>query len=313
MPLSAPIMLLVFALFPAQAWGQASVLVDLREEAVVEQRRLVLSDVAQIHATGQLAQEMAAIPLGRAPRIGYRERLSREQIELAIRRHGSSLASLQWQGAPAVMVSTRAQVVPQQVLIDAATVAVKAQFSDLVIEPGTPPGDIEVPFGRLEVKARAAPVVVHGASAPVWLDLLVGGEIYRSVVVRLGISLRRPVYVARRDIAPGALAGPGDFDVRETDVGTGEVMPANQPLQSFRAARAIRAGQPLTPAAMLARGTIVRGDQVRVSIQSGPISIETAATAMADASPGQALKVRPAGNDNLIAGRVSQSGTVIIE
>jgi flagella basal body P-ring formation protein FlgA len=303
-----PILLLIAALLPIHGMAQS---LELRQEALVDHARIVLSDVAGVPAG------FASIELGRAPRIGYVERFSRMQIEQAIRRHVVIAGAPNWSGAPAVAVRTKTQGVSAQALVEVAMTAAAAQFGgvgrNLSLSLATPLSDVEVPVGRLQLRPRAVPANVRGGRAPVWVDLLVEGEFYRTVAVQLAIAARQQVYVARFRLEPGALAQAQDFAPADTDVAGADVVPADRPLLPFRVGRAIRAGQPLMPAAMLQTGQIMRGDRVRVRIDAGQIGIETAAVAMSDARPGEALNVRPAGGRDVVTGRVSQSGTVVIE
>ncbi|WP_426104781.1 flagellar basal body P-ring formation chaperone FlgA [Massilia sp. TSP1-1-2] len=322
MPLNTATLLAAFAALPLQASAQpvadADPVLELRQDALVTHRRITLSDVAQVHAASAQAQALGAIPLGRAPLVGQMERLTRVQIEQAIRRHSTTAASLKWQGAASVAVRTQAQTVAAQDISQAALAAARAQYgtagATLDVALAAPLTDYEVPVGVVTVKARPVPAPVGDAgSTSVWVDLFVEGELYRTVAVQLVVTLRRQSYVARHAIAPGATASAQDFMLGETDGASGPVVSADQPLLPFRAARGIRAGQPLTPASMLAGGSVLRGDSVKLQMRAGQIGIDMAGVAMNDALPGQMLSVRPVGARDLVTGRVSQSGAVVIE
>jgi flagella basal body P-ring formation protein FlgA len=224
--------------------------------------------------------------------------------------------AVNWSGAAAVAVRTKTQSVSAQTLSDAAMSAVRAQFAangrNVTVALSAPPADVELPVGQIAVRQRGR-VKVQAGRAPVWLDLLVENQVYRTVVVQVSVSARQQAYVALHAMATGALVGAQDFALTDTEVAGLDVVPADQLLMPFRVAHAIRAGETLTPAAMLASGKIMRGDEVRVLIQAGQIGIETAATAMNDAHPGEVIRVRRAGGSDIVSGRVSQSGAVIIE
>lgn len=321
MPIRSSLLLAAAALLPmhpyARPLGTADLSVELRAEALVDHARVALADVAVIHADGAQAAALGAIELGRAPRVGYVERFSRGQIEQAIRSTTPNAGAVSWSGATAVAVRTGAQTVAAQFMSQAAIEALRRHLAGMggrtTISVETPPADVLVPVGQLELRPRALPARVQNGRAPVWIDLHVNGELYRSVVVRLAVSVHQQAYLARHEIDAGALVTSADFEIAEADVAGTDPLPAQQPLAPFRAARALRAGQPLTSAAMLAGGTILRGDQVRLTIRAGAIGIDTAGVAMDDAGPGQPVRVRPSGSQDIVTGRLGPSGAVIID
>ena len=317
MRLRAIALLPAVALLPIPLWAQpvpASLVLELREDVLVEHARVTLADLAIVPAA---AWELGAIPLGSAPRIGYTERFSQVQIQNAIRRHTGETAPLAWKGATAVLVRTRSQIVPEQQIKDVALLAIKSQVDDpaakVTVDLAVPLPDVEVPVGKVSARARPVSPISHGGRTPVWVDLLVDGAVYRSVVVQLAVSVRRQAYVALHEIVPGDLVGKQDFSLTEIDVANGAVIPPAQALRPFRATRAIRTGEQLTTAAIAATGSVLRGDAVRVRLNSGQIGIETVGVAMDNAIAGQAVSVRTAAGRDLVLGRVSQSGAVILE
>ncbi len=318
---TAPLLTAV-ALLPLQVMAQltadSGAVLELRPEALISQQRITLSDVAVLHTSDLQSQAMGSIPLGRAPRIGQTERLSRAQIEQAIRRHPGVPVTPSWTGAATVALRTQAQTVWAQDIGQAALDAVRARYhatgTTLAVELAIPLSDYEVPVGVVTIKVR--PVSAsreRGGRVPVWVDLYVQGEMYRSVVVQLVVSLRRQAYVALHSISPGATASAQDFVVREMDVDANPVVAVYEPLLPFRAARVIRGGEPLTVAAMLSGASFMRGDPVRLQLRSGLIGIEMAGVAMDDALPGQLLRVRSTNGRDIVTGRVSRSGAVILD
>jgi flagella basal body P-ring formation protein FlgA len=301
----------------AQPPGVTGMSVELRAEALVDHARIVLSDVAVLHADGAQEAALKAIDLGRAPRVGYVERFSRAQIEQAIRHTTANAGAVNWSGAAAVAVRTEAQTVAAQTLSQAAVAALQQRLAGsggrTTISVEAPPADVLVPAGQLELRPRALPAKPQNGRAPVWIDLHVNGELYRSVVVQLAVSVHRQAYLARHAIDAGNLVTAADFEIADADVPGTDALQAGQPLAPFRAARSLRTGQPLTSAAMLAGGTILRGDQVRLTVRAGAIGVDTAGVAMDDAGPGQAVRVRPSGSQDIVTGRLGPSGAVIID
>ncbi len=293
---------------------RSDVAIELRSSALIDHPRIVLADVAVIHGHAALQ----TIALGQAPRVGYVERLTRTQIEQAIRRHaGSEVGAFNWSGASSVAVKIQSQAVTGSDVSAAAMQALRSQFDTshraIALSLASPVADVELPAGPVELRARPLQASVLPARVPMWVDLLVNGTVYRSVVVQLSVSSRQPAYRALRDLAQGAWASQEDFAVADADVAGIEAVTVGSQLPAFRLRQNIKAGQLLSTAAQTSSGKVLRGDQVRLFIKSGQIGIETAAVAMAEAMPGQLLAVRPAGGTEIVTGRVSHAGTVTIE
>lgn len=304
----------------AKAIAPPGVSLELRADALVDHARIALADVAVIHADGAqaaLESELGSIVLGHAPRVGYVERLSRAQIEQAIRRATAKAGALRWSGADAVAARTATQTVDAQTLSDAAVAALEQHLAGMggraTVSAEAAPADVLVPAGQLALRIRALPARPQHARVPVWIDLHVNGELYRSLVVQLAVTVHQQAYLARHAIDAGRFVTADDFDIAQADVAAADALPVQQSLAPFRAARPLRAGQPLTAAAMLAGGAVRRGDRFRLAVRTGSIGIDTAGIAMDDAGPGQPIRVRPSGGRDVVTGHLAPSGVVIID
>jgi flagella basal body P-ring formation protein FlgA len=310
----------VCALVPAAACAAApaprTLAVELRADVQVAGGAVALGDVALLDANDPGAARLAAVRLGTTPRVGYVERFTRAQIAQAVRRQ-SDVAAIAWSGAESVVVRGQSHEVGADALASAAIDAVRAEFG--VANPGlevrlaAQPAPLEVPNGRLELRARRVSGTVLAKRMAQWVDVLVDGAVYRSAVVQLAVSQQRRVYVARRALEQGAWAGPADFTVSDANAAGLAAVAVGPALEPFRLRAALKEGQVLAAGAMLNEGKILRGDSVRIIVRNGQIGIEAGAVALAEAGPGQQLAVRPNGGGDPLTGRVSQAGTVIIE
>lgn len=304
---------------PAEAGARPALSLELLPEVVLDHPRIRLADVALVRGDAARLREYSELDLGHVPRIGYAERLQRAQLETLIgQRSAAPVPQIGWTGAAAVSVRARSHTVPPTELERAALAAVHAELArrslsgDAVLAGAL--AEVELPAGNWQARARelrGAPLAAHMA---VWIDLLVDGAVYRSVVVPLALDVRRTVYVARRRIEPGERVTRADFDVRDENVaGVAAAFGADAELGSVRLRHAIAAGQVLTRDAVWARGAVMRGDHIRLLVNAGTIAIEAEAIALADAAPGQRVNVRPAHGGEPIAGRLNAAGAVEIE
>jgi flagella basal body P-ring formation protein FlgA len=284
----------------------------LRADVAIAHARVTLADVV---APDAALDEFGAIDLGPAPRVGYVERYSRAQLEHALRQHGAT--GVAWQGASAVTLHTNSQSVPALRLRDAALraahLAFDTRYPSVDVAAVGVVADVQCPVGPLEIRVRPLTATTLAARVPVWIDLLVDGQIYRSVVVPLAFAWSRPVYLARRAMAAGERADLGDFELANADIAGKQALAVGSTPTSFRLRQSMKAGQLLAAAAVAADGAVQRGDHLRLRVRSGQIGIETDAVALADALPGQLLAVRPARGSDSVTGRLGAAGTVNIE
>jgi flagella basal body P-ring formation protein FlgA len=289
----------------------------LRHDVQLDHARILLGDVAALPAGA--APEVAGLDLGAAPRVNAIERLTRAQIALLIRRRlPAPPAALAWSGADSVSVQRRSQQVAGAVLGEAAVGAVLAawgpQFAGLQASVEAPPADVEIILGTYTITARALDAARLPARAAVWLDLLVDGQVQRSVVVPVSFTWQRPAYLARRPLAAGSTVQAEDFEVREQNVAGLDAQPASGvPASGWRLRRAMQPGQLLARALLPAAGTVFPGDTVLVQERSGAIGIDIPAVVQAEAAPGQMVAVRTQHSSETLTGRLTAAGTVLIE
>jgi flagella basal body P-ring formation protein FlgA len=289
----------------------------LLQEVQLDHARILLGDVAALPAGA--APELARLDLGAAPRVNAIGRLSRAQIALLIRRRlPQPPAALAWSGADSVSVQRRSQALAGAVLgqaaVDAVLAAYGPRFAGLQAAVESLPADVEIIPGPYAIRARALDAARLPARASVWLDLLVEGQVQRSVVVAVGFTLQRPAYLARRALSAGSMAAARDFEVREINVAGLDAQPvsaAGQP--GWRVRGALQAGQVLTRAQVPASGTVFPGDTVLLQARSGAIGIDVAAVVQAEAVPGQRVSVRASHSSDVLTGRLTAAGTVVIE
>lgn len=301
----------------ASPQGVPALALTLRQDVQLDQPRILLGDVAVLPAGA--ASALARLDLGAAPRVNAVERLSRAQIALLIRRRlPQPPEALAWSGAESVNVQRRAQSVAGSVLgqaaVDAVLAAYGPRFPGLQAALASQPGDVDIVPGAYTIKARALDTARLPARTPVWLDLLVDGQVQRSVVVAVGFTWQRPAYLARRSLAAGSKVAPDDFEVREMNVAGLDAQPVNAAGQGgWRMRRPLQAGQVLTSAQVPPGGTVFPGDTVLLQARSGAIGIDVEAVVQAEAAPGQRVAVRTRHSSDTLTGRLTAAGTVVIE
>lgn len=313
---------LVAALLLAPALAAAGeVVFELAPVAQVSGPRLRLADLVRVEsADAALRQRLEALPLGHAPLVGQLETRSRAELDLLLR--GQTLAlgqQIVWRGASTVKIQRSGQLLDAMQLQAAAQQFVAQRFGagldalETRLDGGLP--DLGAPLGALQLQVRPGSVTTLRKRMPVWVDVIVQDSVYRSVLVPLLVSARRPVYVARHDMAAGSVASAADFVQQVEDVaGLADEALALEGLNpGARVRQALAAGQVATVRHIAPAGMVLQGDHVRLQAGAAGIAIESDAVAQANGVVGQHILVRPEHSKENVLARVTAPGTVSMD
>lgn len=160
------------------------------------------------------------------------------------------------------------------------------------------------PEGRLESNAiaRGRALVRVTCRAPVaW-----------SVFVPVTIESEASVRVLRANLPRGAAVSPDDAPPqRRRFSGLSEnYVKSGDPLTGYRLRRPVAAGSVLAREALEPAPVVHRGAQVTVRAESAGFRIETSGKALADAAPGQRVRVQQVASLKVVEGVVDNAGIV---
>lgn len=306
LPVAIPLACLLAAT-PLSATGM-SPRIALRTSAEVTAARLTLNDVADLSAPDLATlRRLMALPLAGAPRAGETVMLSRAEVARQLARWHEMTEGMEWAGAPAVAVARPLHLVNGMSVQQAARGAVEAALAMLgvpvqwtALHASAQPMDLRLEGVRAtEVTLRPRTPFISSSAAPyalVWVDVLAGERVARSMPVRFTLEATRPVpNVAARDGSNRFSAAPA------ARLGT-------VALASAQVARSVSASAPI-PAAANARPLLIgKGDAIRVRTHRGRLSIERPALALDGGGAGEPVTVRMASNASPILARVVARG-----
>lgn len=295
------------------------VVLELRPDVVLGGPQVTLSDLARISTADVALQDrLATLPVGRAPLVGHVDQRGRAELDLLLRSQVLHIDQpIVWRGAALVKIRRASQPLAVDLLVGAARRYLQSRFDadaiDMRLDGAL--ADVAAPLGEVRLVARMAAPGRLRARMPVWVDVIVDGSLYRSVVVPLLVSERRSVYVARRVLAAGSSVTADDFELREEDV----AVLADEPVAPgglagpARMRQELDAGQVATVRQVALAGTVLRGDEVRLRTGAAGIAIETGAYAQANGVVGQRIPVRPLNSNETIMAWVTAPGVVSME
>ncbi|MFZ6646141.1 flagellar basal body P-ring formation chaperone FlgA [Undibacterium sp. TJN25] len=303
------------------AGSSTSVQVDLSADVAISQKRFTLGQIAVVKTDdNEIRKTVESLEVGQAPRVGYVEQYTKEELDRLIHSRVPLMrAALDWHGAKAVKVRAAGHSLDNAKVVESAreylAKELGAKFKRVELNSAAPVADIELPTGEVSMTCRPLEMGRLYSRAPIWVDIRVNGEVYRSVVVTFTIKVAQEVYVAKRDLPAGTIALPSDFETRTEDVTDNPegLVSANGLSEATRLRKAVGRGQMLRREQLSPEGLVFRGDSVKLILAEGGVVIETRAIAQQDGVVGQLVKVKPETSAEAFSGRVLVGGVVQVE
>jgi flagellar basal body P-ring formation protein FlgA len=313
-------LLAFFCLTAVSLQAANAVSLEMRSEVLLVHPRLMVGDTVSINTNDvNLFKKISDIDLGEAPRVGYVSQVTRAEIDAKIRQKIRDLPEkINWHGPQSARIRTATQQVDKSAILNAAESVLREEFSKIGQVKITPTAlipDIELPVGSFEIRARKSAGIQLQSRIPVWVDLILSGTVYRSVVVPLALEAFERVLVAKSDLKTGDFTNQLFIETQEKNIAElkADFFPANQLQSRFRVLHPVLAGEVLNKRNVSDQTMILRGDRVRLIAIASGINVETSAIAQADATLGQTIRVKPEKSNDTVIARVTTGDTVTFE
>jgi flagella basal body P-ring formation protein FlgA len=308
------------ALSLALAQGEPPFTLELRQSVLVRGLAVTIGDLAVVSPPGQDALAVEALRFAPAPVPGYARTVTRSELLQSLVAAGHAAGSFRCTGAVETLVQAVVVEVPAPALIDAAEAVLQA----LLAEEG---GDVEWALaGRLrsvqaapgrrsqDLKARVRGGATHASSAVVDVEVLVDGEIQKTVPVQFDLVRFQPVLQVTGTVRAGTPLGPENLAVarRKLAQTTGLFLTSFEQVRGQIARRNLQPNQLLTLGDVGAPALIRKGEVVTVVITRGRVKVTTRALANHDAGRGETITVTNAQTRAQITGVAEASGTVVV-
>ncbi len=317
-------LLLAFAQDPAPqgepAPKAAAFEIELRANALVRGLDLRLADLAEITPAGEDAQLVGAIKLGQAPMPGVVRTFTRHEFLQALVANGYSPASFKIRGAVESTVQSMVVAIGQAEFVDAAKTVLDAvllqEGGDVEVELATTIRIQQVQPGRKsqELRARVRGGTTNPASAVVDVDVLVDGEVAKTVPVQWKLTRFHSVLKASQSIGAGVPIGPENCVVSRERVSqtTGLYLTSLEQAHGLICKRSLQPNQLVMLTDVGQPAIVHRGDIVTVVLTKGRVKIETRGIANNDAGRGESVTVTSASSRAQLTGVAEASGTVVV-
>lgn len=190
------VVMAALALAASTAWSAGTVHVAMKPEAVVASGAVRLDAIATVAADEDeaTAAELGATAVATAPRVGYVERIGREELRNRLRALQPALSRGLVIEGEGTVVRTAATAIDGERLAEAALREIGPRAGGAAVRVVATPPDLTVARGSIEVRARPLEAgTALSRRMAIWVDVLVDGRPARSVPVAVEVDLRPAV------------------------------------------------------------------------------------------------------------------------
>jgi flagella basal body P-ring formation protein FlgA len=303
---------------PAAAAPLASV--EVLPASVVRGTRIILSDIARITSThGALAERLRMLDVGPRPDGNWVRTVDSADVRRIVDVLAADGATVVVTGAPRCQAKSEHLTLRGGEVVAAAETALRARLreegeAEAEVEATSPPIDRHVAPGRSGVELR--PVVVDArmgrAGAVVDVVVRVDGEVAQTVPISFRIRRFREAITARLPLRAGEPFARDNVELRRVDVTSLPFTPVTDEslLAGKVAARAIRAGQPITVQDFRDAPVVRRGETVTIRARAGRVEITTRGVAQSDGARDALIPVLNVASQKVVFARVERTGFV---
>lgn len=274
------------------------VTITLPQEVTVQGTELTVGAIATV--TGEdieLVRRIEALSLGYAPAPGYSRLLDVERVAMQLSQRMPSV-KFSFAGSPRCHVTPDVITVTETKLLAEAGEAMRGLFanSEARITAKGELNDVVIPRGKdsFSMKAKLPDQPVRAGAWNVPVELIVDGEVYRTVWTRWDVELWQRRYVLRRSVDVGEAIYANDFHMSRVALKPGMTERQLAPAAFDRAVarRPLSAGSIVTDKDVTRPVLVNRGDVLTLELTRGELVIRTVAFANQSGRLGDRIPVK---------------------
>ncbi len=299
---SLPLFLIVFctlALSVRASFSNGSLIISLKEQAVVQSDRILLKDVADLQAASPVQlQKVAQLPLGPSPAFGRVVTLSRHQIRKIIQTSIGFIPESSIRGSATVHVKLQSrsvdagEIVP--ILMAHLIETTCWRESEIEIRSIENLEGIKLPLGNISLSIPSKATTTGRRNILVPIEATQAGETIRTFWITADVCIRAQVLVAEKKIPYGKVVDADNVIsriieitdnratyIRELDNALGKVT-----------RRSLSPGDPLTRESLTNPYLVRNGETVKLRLERNGIVLSTLVRAEQNGKIGQVIRVR---------------------
>ena len=319
------LILALVASLQASAFAQAFVaasgaVVDVRQREKIPGlgRALLFSDVADVVADDpSTASVLGRLEIASLQGVSEHTTVARTRLIDAAARAGVDLGRARWSGPEITRVDVTPIILTGADAVSLARrkleAALGADLAKATIVASPPPADLRLCPGRRKT-GFAAKLPTKRLVGEVRIDVAALIDDVETVAVTVVFDVRRrgAVLVASRELVLGAVIKDGDLVVEERELALVPSESYDRPEKAagLVIARRVPAGHAVTSFDVRQRPVVLRGQDVRLRIRQGGLTIVASGRALRDGAPGERIEVIHSGARRAVEGRVVEAGLV---
>lgn len=289
--------------------------ITFNQSAQVDDTIIRLGDVAKCDEQSAVAAALITQPVGLAPAPGETFILSSQKIKQHLLSTRSLPDDILWSGATAIHISRQGVTITadriQMIIAEYLSSNKKNQVkADIKFIPKSLPLPFTVPKGDLTCDVIPSnPDILSSSSFSIIFK--VDNKVVKNMSVRGKIEALARVVVAAEPLKKGLVLQPQHLNVVEMDIS--EISSPKldaQELIGMQLTRALPKGSPVLGSYAETLPVVIRGQKVKMIIESGSLQLTASGFAHSDGKLDQMIKVQNINSNKIVHGRVSGPGVV---
>lgn len=276
-----------------------------------------LGDIATFSGMSEDVREsLSAIEVGKAPPPGQTRTLSLAIVKIRLRQAGYDPDNIAISGPVTIVVSTRPAVVTSDEIARAVEDYIKADmpWNPLDVRISVTPGQdrILVPDGDIQIKVEPLSTTKFLGATGVKAQILVNGEVSRTLNVRVRLDVAKEVVVATRTIGRHEIISRDDLALQVCDLANipSDVVFDPSLVGGMMAKHTIQTGRPVAFSSIQCPPVVLRGDPVTLEAMSGGVIVAIPGEALESGSVGDRIRVRNTSSGAVVSAKVIDSQRV---
>lgn len=311
------IVALLLCCSPLRAWADGSNSITIGFAAPVARQADIarLEDIAYLRSTDlDLRAQIGSIQVS-LPEDA--KELTQDFVIDLIRQNVDMKLAINWIGPAVLPIATAGLHFDQDELVSAAAEALETALgrcSDEVrIKPVGRISGVTLPNSDAVLSVDPLTVNAPRARMPVRVKFLDGSSVIASRNIWFEVSAFANAFVAVDDLVVGTPVNSQTFRLERIDLASqGKPAMSVLPTERMQLRKPLREGEALAPDSMQITPAIIRGEDITVSLTSGPIHLRSRGTAHSDGNPGESILVTVDGAESPIQGRITEGGEIEI-
>ncbi len=291
--------------------------IQFKDNVYVKGPKVLLGDVADID--GENAEALASVELAPAATPGNTTRVDAALVSARLKNAGVNMEEVTMAGPRRMSATTLHLDITDGMVTQALRDYIEAEMpwdpANATVDVYSSGQAFVVPDGEVEFRWRPSSQYAYLGPGQFRGDVLVDGNVVRTLQAKATVQAMGDVAVAASDIERGQVIGRRNvtIDKRELSaVEKGAILNPSE-IEGHIASTSIKAGEIIT-LRMAAPPVLVRRNQlVLVETTAGALTVRSRAKAMADGSAGDYISCANAGSREQFVGMVRRDGVVVVE